>query len=229
MGGQHSNCAHPKSKCYHAGSPKAEVVRVAPPELTSRQKQTLQTAWDQLERDIATVGVITFVGMFKTHPQVEDFFMPFTGLAKTDEQYSSTLRQHALRVMATVEKCIHRLDEPERMRNILEQLGSRHINYNAKIDYVDLLGSQFVMAVKENSPQWGDDLETSWLSLVKTITFFIKKGLEKSPLLTHQRPGFELTTSRLGGRRLTTTSLRPSYRAAKKGKGKGNQRQNAMP
>ena len=71
--------------------------------------------------------------MFKTHPHVEDFFMPFTGLARTDEQYTTTLRQHALRVMATVEKCIHRLEEPDRMRHILEQLGSRHAAYRVKL------------------------------------------------------------------------------------------------
>ncbi|KAK7094157.1 hypothetical protein V1264_007819 [Littorina saxatilis] len=153
--------------------------------------------------------------MFKTHPQVEDFFMPFTGLAKTDEQYSSTLRQHALRVMATVEKCIHRLDEPERMRNILEQLGSRHINYNAKIDYVDLLGSQFVMAVKENSPQWGDDLETSWLSLVKTITFFIKKGwLDRQELeATREATRKELLSKK--ARQTSSTTADRASRASK--------------
>ncbi|XP_076451525.1 uncharacterized protein LOC143287423 [Babylonia areolata] len=183
MGGQHSSCTHPKTKCYHAGSPKTQVVRVAPPDLTSKQKALLRTAWDQLERDIANVGIITFLGMFETHPQVQEVFMPFVGLAKTDEQHSKTLRQHALRVMATVEKCIHRLDEPERMRTVLEALGGRHIGYNAKIEYVDVLGSQFVKAVKDNSATWSDDIENAWLSLVRIITFYVKLGwMEKQKL-----------------------------------------------
>ena len=62
MGGSNSNCAHPKSQCYLAVSPKTQVIRVPPPDLTSKQKAILRTSWDQLERDIANVGVITFVG-----------------------------------------------------------------------------------------------------------------------------------------------------------------------
>ncbi|KAL8620045.1 hypothetical protein ACOMHN_015327 [Nucella lapillus] len=176
MGGQHSSCTNPRCRCYHGGSPKAQVVRVAPPDVTSKQKQLLRTAWEQLERDIADVGIITFLGMFETHPQSQDIFMPFVGLARTDEEHSKTLRQHALRVMATVEKCIHRLDEPERMRTVLETLGARHTNYSAKIEYVDVLGSQFVKAVKENSTIWNADIENAWLSLVRILTFYVKHG-----------------------------------------------------
>ncbi|KAK7476544.1 hypothetical protein BaRGS_00032224, partial [Batillaria attramentaria] len=137
MGGQQSGCTRGKSYRESDFPGETDVVRVAPPELSPKQKQLLRNAWDRLERDIAQVGVITFVGMFKTHPQVQDYFLPFTGLSRTDEQYSVTLRSHALRVMATVEKCIHRLDEPDRMRNVLESLGARHTAYKAKIEYVD--------------------------------------------------------------------------------------------
>lgn len=176
MGGQQSHCAKRKSK-YESDFPgEADVVRVAPPDLAPKQKQLLRVTWDRLERDIAQVGVITFVGMFKTHPQVEDYFLPFTGLSRTDEQYSATLRSHALRVMATVEKCIHRLDEPDRMRNVLESLGSRHAAYKAKVEYVDLLGSQFVKAVKDHTPDWTSELEDAWLSLVRIMTFYVKQG-----------------------------------------------------
>ena len=59
-------------------------------------------------------------------------------LNATENEYSDILRQHALRVMATVEKCVHRLDTPDRMRDVLESLGCRHAGFNSKIDYVDV-------------------------------------------------------------------------------------------
>lgn len=63
MGGQlSSNCSGPRSKCYHPNSPKEEVVRVAPPDLTSKQKQLLKMAWEDMEQRVADVGVITFTG-----------------------------------------------------------------------------------------------------------------------------------------------------------------------
>lgn len=76
--------------------------------------------------------------MFQTHPEVQGYFLPFTGLPLSDLNHLGTLRAHALRFMATVEKCMHRLDEPERMRDVLEGLGGRHANYNANVDYVEV-------------------------------------------------------------------------------------------
>lgn len=76
--------------------------------------------------------------MFKTHPQAQDYFLPFLGLNRTENEYSDVLRQHALRVMATVEKCINRLEEPDRMKDVLETLGCRHVGFHSNIDYVDV-------------------------------------------------------------------------------------------
>jgi hypothetical protein len=35
---------------------------VAPPDLTSKQKQLLKMAWEDMEQRVADVGVITFTG-----------------------------------------------------------------------------------------------------------------------------------------------------------------------
>lgn len=47
---------------------------------------------------------------------------------------------------------------------------------NDKDVLFQVLGSQFLLAVKEHSPKWDDDLEAAWRSLFDVITFHIKTG-----------------------------------------------------
>ena len=79
-----------------------------------------------------------FFRLFETHPDVQDVFMPYKGLSQEDLSHSSTLRDHALRVMGTVEKCLARINEPKKLTDMLHDLGARHVMYTAKVDYIDV-------------------------------------------------------------------------------------------
>ena len=59
-------------------------------------------------------------------------------MSKEDLQYSNQLRTHALRVMGTVEKCLSRIDDQKKIQEMLQDLGSKHVMYNAKVDYIDV-------------------------------------------------------------------------------------------
>ena len=53
-------------------------------------------------------------------------------------KHDTQLRAHALRVMGTVEKCLARIDEPEKLDALLHTLGRRHSAYNVKSEFVDV-------------------------------------------------------------------------------------------
>ena len=59
-------------------------------------------------------------------------FLPFHNLSPNDMHDNAVVRAHALKVMATVEKAVARLDETENLIKILHDLGRRHFTYNAK-------------------------------------------------------------------------------------------------
>lgn len=40
--------------------------------------------------------------------------------------------------MGTVEKCIGRIKTPEKLENLMHELGERHTHYNARYDFVDV-------------------------------------------------------------------------------------------
>ena len=76
--------------------------------------------------------------MFENRPDLKDVFSSFRGKDLTDLQNSGLIRVHALRVMATVDKCVSRIDEPENYGNILRQLGHHHREYQVKKEHMQV-------------------------------------------------------------------------------------------
>jgi hypothetical protein len=76
--------------------------------------------------------------LFDNHPEVQDAFLPFQHLSRKDMEQSAILRSHALRVMGTVDKCITRLDTPDKLKELMSDLGKRHMNYNTKEDFIEV-------------------------------------------------------------------------------------------
>ncbi|KAH9523172.1 hypothetical protein Btru_066009 [Bulinus truncatus] len=106
--------------------------------------------------------------LFETHPEVQNVFMPFRGQSKEILRESAQLKSHALRVMGTVDKCISRFQEPDKVKDLLHELGARHVMYNAKVDYMDLIGPQFIWAIEPVlGDRWTPEVEQAWADLFK--------------------------------------------------------------
>ena len=76
--------------------------------------------------------------LFEKFPDVQDLFVPFRGLNSEELRQNVGLREHGLRVMGTIEKCITRIDKPEKLISMLEVLGEKHIVFDTKIEYFDV-------------------------------------------------------------------------------------------
>ncbi|XP_014786974.1 uncharacterized protein LOC106881192 [Octopus bimaculoides] len=146
--------------------------------ITDKQKELVLETWKIVQCNMARVGVVMFMNLFETHPDVRDVFMPFRGLATEDMKQNSRLISHAFRVMGTVEKCLARINEPRRLEDMLKNLGARHVMYNAKVDYIDLIGPQFILAIKpEVGDHWSLEVEEAWSDLFKLITHIMKAAM----------------------------------------------------
>lgn len=151
------------------------------PRLTEEEVKLLADSWVTLKEDIEKVGVITFIGLFETHPEVQDSFLPFRQLSKTDLELSAILRSHSLRVMGTVDKCIARASKPEKLRELMSALGQRHTNYNAQIDFIDMVGQQFVYAIEPHlKDAWSKEMSDAWLKLFRVMTYYMRVGMKSS-------------------------------------------------
>ena len=82
--------------------------------------------------------VLFFTSLFERNPEVKSDFIPFKSIEVEDEQYNRTLRNHGLRVLCTVAKMIHRVNEEEKMIAVARATGARHGKYNAKASLIDV-------------------------------------------------------------------------------------------
>ncbi|WAR15132.1 CYGB1-like protein [Mya arenaria] len=148
------------------------------PEISEREVEILKDCWNIVQRDVAKVGIISFVGLFETHPEVHDAFMSFRVVNTSDTEYSAILRAHALRVMGTVDKCIYRLDNRDKLRELMTEMGIRHKNYSVKTKFIDLMGPQFISSIKPHlETVWTDEHEKAWDNLFKLMCYYMRKGM----------------------------------------------------
>ncbi|XP_045162814.2 cytoglobin-1-like isoform X5 [Mercenaria mercenaria] len=148
------------------------------PVVTSYEEKILKEMWVIVKDDIAKVGIITFISLFETHPEVQNVFMSFRTKNTSDLEYNHILRAHALRVMGTVDKCIYRLDNRDKLRDLMMDLGIRHQNYSVKIEYIDLMGPQFISSIKPHlENMWTEEHERAWENLFQLMCYYMKKGM----------------------------------------------------
>ncbi|RWS04741.1 cytoglobin-2-like protein, partial [Dinothrombium tinctorium] len=116
--------------------------------------------------------------LFETHPEVQEVFMPFREVDPSDLKFSKELRAHALRVMGIVQKVVARIRDAEKCEQLLQELGKKHVSYGAKVNYVDLVGPQFIYAIKPSlESKWNEEVEVAWHLLFKFIAFHMKTSM----------------------------------------------------
>ena len=76
--------------------------------------------------------------MFESRPELMEVFSKFKGRDVRELKGSGLLRQHALRVMATIDKVITRLDEPPALITLLKESGAHHKMYKVPQDYIQV-------------------------------------------------------------------------------------------
>ncbi len=91
-----------------------------------------------LQRKLLTSSSAFIFRLFESRPEAKQLFVPFRHLSSEDMKHSTLLRAHALRVMGTVEKCLARIEEPEKLDELLHTLGRKHSSYNVKSEFVDV-------------------------------------------------------------------------------------------
>ena len=72
------------------------------------------------------------------HPTIKDEFIPFKSIDVNDERFNKILRNHGLKVLNTVRKMVHRIDDEQKMGEMVEATGTRHGSYNANAQLIEV-------------------------------------------------------------------------------------------
>ncbi|XP_055342250.1 globin-like [Paramacrobiotus metropolitanus] len=152
-------------------------VAATPPVITDLQRDILVESFSTLKLHISQIGVLLFMGLFETHPQIQGFFGNFKDCPPENLPESKELRQHALRVMGFVEKCISRIYMTDKLDAIIKELGERHASYGAPSEFFPFVGPQFICAIRLSlQMKWDDETENAWLALFTYIAHGMKQA-----------------------------------------------------
>lgn len=62
--------------------------------------------------------------------------MHFRGISADELRKNKKLRDHGLRVLNTLDKCISRIDETESLEKLVHELGQKHAIYKIKKEHL---------------------------------------------------------------------------------------------
>ncbi|XP_045163678.1 uncharacterized protein LOC123527999 [Mercenaria mercenaria] len=151
------------------------------PSLTDTQKDAIQKNWQNLKLHIANIGVMTYVSMFESRPELIKVFAAFKGKDVSKIQDSGLLQQHALRVMATIDKCITRINQPSDMISMLHEVGYNHRQYSVPSDDIQIILPHFLSAMKPYiQDKWCEELEEAWKTFLSLVVYHMKEGIEQT-------------------------------------------------
>ncbi|XP_051264236.1 neuroglobin-like [Dicentrarchus labrax] len=155
-----------------------EAVQVS---LSAESRQVIKQSWKEIQDDISRVGVIMFIRLFETHPECKDVFFMFRDVDDLETlRTSRELRAHGLRIMSFIEKTVARIDQDERLDQLILDLGRKHHRYNALPKYYKFVGAEFIRAVQPVlKERWSSDLEEAWKILFLYISRTMKRGFQQ--------------------------------------------------
>ncbi|KAH3854812.1 neuroglobin-like [Dreissena polymorpha] len=175
-------CTHSDRKCFykecHAVIMDGKPNALNRPEITDEHITIVRETWNVIKLDIARVGVVMFMRLFEKYPDVQQLFVHFRGLSAEELRHNRKLRDHGLRVLNTLDKCISRVAETERLEKLLLELGQKHNVYNIKIEYLYLLVPQLQQALMPVlGDKWTYLVESSWSAFLRYIIHIMAEGM----------------------------------------------------
>ncbi|KAK3093355.1 hypothetical protein FSP39_014452 [Pinctada imbricata] len=159
-------------------SSEVPTMNIAREKFTDEQKEIVRETWNIVREDIAKIGVVTFLRLFEKNPDLKDLFVPFRGMDMNQLRQHEGLREHGLRVMGSIEKCVARIDSPRRFDAMLTELGHKHVVFNIKPDYFELLGPQLITAIKPAiGEKWTPEVEEAWMNFYHLIVYTMRVAM----------------------------------------------------
>nr|QQO51930.1 globin gb_IIIB [Platynereis dumerilii] len=148
------------------------------PSVSNEEKQLILDTWRIIEEHTANLGFQMFTSLFETYPDTKGAFSIFRALSQDDAQFEMELRMHGTRVMTTVREVLERIDDLDGVVEHLHELGRKHVIFNAKADYIDLIGPQFLFAIEPLlGEHWTPEVESAWANLFKVMGYIMREAM----------------------------------------------------
>ena len=73
-----------------------------------------------------------------SYPMMKSEFSAIKTLDSQDERYQQHIREHGGRVLNLLGNIVENVEQPDLVIRHLHELGTKHLTYDAKADYIDV-------------------------------------------------------------------------------------------
>merc|ERR1712223_359007 len=131
------------------------------------------------DRHLVLIGCQTFQAFFDRHPQFLSNFDKFNAIEIDGVLVSSALKMHTSRVLAVVEDIVENTGNPEKIRNLLLEMGRHHYKQGITLEHLEMLGPLICHTIRPlvfRAGLWTIELEKSWNHLFEMVATLMKRG-----------------------------------------------------
>ncbi|XP_054713212.1 neuroglobin-like [Uloborus diversus] len=149
--------------------------------LTVRQKFSISKSWKAIARAMEQTGVIMFIKLFEDNEDILHLFESFKHLKSREErEESEELREHATKVMETLDESIMSLDNVDHCIDYLHNIGRTHRKIKGfKSEYFWKMEEPFLAAVKEVlEDRYTENMESIYKTTIHFILQTVVEGFD---------------------------------------------------
>ena len=143
------------------------------PEFTATHKRIVSESWVYLKGSMFQIGKAMFREMFNKVPAIRYVFTK-----QNDVPESFVIKYHVEKVMVTVDRLVHYIDNSEQVELFCQELGDRHAEHTVKIEYLDLFTPFFITAIHPAlNARWASSIEDAWAAFFKYVLHILKENI----------------------------------------------------
>ncbi|XP_019723947.1 cytoglobin-1-like [Hippocampus comes] len=143
-----------------------------PSPLTDKDKVNIQDSWAKVYQNCDDVGVAILIRLFVSYPSSKQYFSKFKNMTELEElEKSAQLRNHARRVMNSINTLVENLENPDKLASVLKLLGKAHaLRHKVEPVYFKFLSGVILeVLAEEYSDVMTAEVAGAWTKLLATI------------------------------------------------------------
>ncbi|XP_061556718.1 cytoglobin-1-like [Phycodurus eques] len=158
-----------------------------PSPLTDKDRVMIQDSWVKVYQNCDDAGVAILIRLFVNFPSSKQYFSKFKNIEDPEElEKSAHLRNHAHRVMNSINTLVENLDNPDKVASVLKLLGKAHaLRHKVEPVYFKILNGVILEVLGEEFPEvMTAEVAGAWTKLLAVLYSSITTTYEEVGWMT---------------------------------------------
>jgi len=130
----------------------------------------VRESFDLIEPIAPQAGALFYANLFEADPSLQRLF-------------TGDMSQQGAKLMQMIALAVSKLDQPEVLMPVLENLGRRHGGYGVRDADYDTVGAALLKTLYQGlGAAWNEEVEEAWVSVYGVLAATMKKAAAVAPV-----------------------------------------------